>query len=126
MKGSGMIINLTHAVPLLMICLLSLQPAYSSPDAATPKPANNRVFSIHDTNHDGYVSEQEYLRFVEKRLDRLHRHGIKAGRYARPLSFTEIDSDRDLLISESEMLNAIMKQRQHRKRYRFRHRSGKP
>lgn len=83
------------------------------------------VFSVHDTNQDGFLSQKEYLAFLEKYKLKKNRKCNKPDRKHEPLLFEAIDTDKDLKLSEDEIIAAISKQRQQHKRYRHRYRGGR-
>ncbi len=74
------------------------------------------VFSIYDTDHNGYLSRAEYAMFSEK----MHRHRRSSNRPCPEiLEFSHVDHDQDGQISESELLASLNKGLQKRRRYRF-------
>jgi len=83
------------------------------------------VFSVHDSNQDGYLDKNEYLLFLGKSYRSMHHIKGKPHRMSKRFKFEEVDTNIDMKLSEDEMIAAIQKLRQQRKRYRHRYRGGK-
>jgi Ca2+-binding EF-hand superfamily protein len=85
------------------------------------KPAAlSRVFSVHDSDHNGLLSREEYGRFVEQlETHRLHRNQSPRHRF-QPLQFEQIDSNQDGVLNEDEMVDALNLRLQQQRRQRYR------
>jgi len=95
------------------ICLgLALLGGLLSAANANPHEGKGRQpFSVHDTNHDGFLDEQEYYH-LRKAI--IARRG--PGRRGPPLlRFDQLDLDGNGLISESELVEGVGHGRQHRR-----------
>jgi EF hand domain-containing protein len=101
--------------------------------AEAPEPARrggpHPVFSVYDTDHDGYLSRSEYQIFLDQM--RAHRAARGKGPHQLPelLDFDAIDTNHDGRISESEMVTALshrMKGWRHRARHGQRGQAQKP
>lgn len=107
---------------LLWLSALSVNLSYAQPPQGKTlekksEKRSMRIFSHHDENRDGLLSRAEYEKFVEKMKQRKKKSGrIKPGL----LSFDEIDSDNDNLLSEGELINALNKRLKEHRRYRYR------
>ncbi|MCP4935501.1 MAG: EF-hand domain-containing protein [bacterium] len=62
------------------------------------------IYSPHDINHDGFLDQEEFKIFIEKRR-------IKQ-EYAHLWVFDEIDRDKDGKISQGEMSNRLNQEMQ--------------
>jgi hypothetical protein len=76
--------------------------------------AQIRPFSVHDTNRDGYLDREEYRVLLEMR--RARRGQRRLAPQPAP-AFDEVDHDRDGLLDEAELTEAL----RHRM-YRYRQR----
>lgn len=76
------------------------------------------IFTIHDSNKDGYLSKTEYDEFVTQRDYKRRKSGRPMRRFSIPLEFNEIDSNHDQLINEEEMIDALNKRLRKHRRYR--------
>ena len=83
--------------------------------------ADYPVFSVHDTNGDGYLDRADYAAFLsllwEKRARRMNHHPLPP-----PLAFEAIDVDTDGRISEEELVRSLNNRLRHR---RWRHGWGR-
>jgi hypothetical protein len=72
------------------------------------------VFSMHDSNADGFLDRGEYAVFLSRlwsrRAQRLHH-----GPLPPPLAFDAIDANADGRISEEELLNSLESRLRHRR-----------
>lgn len=75
--------------------------------------AHPSVFSIHDTNADGYLERDEYAVFLS-RLWARRAHLMPHPPLRPPLVFDTIDSNADGRISEEELLNSLEGRLRHR------------
>ena len=81
-----------------------------------------RVYSVYDTDSDGYLDRREYEAFLEHRRQRHIARGRPSHSFRRPLEFSHIDTDKDQRISETELTEALgqrlrMRKRQGRERH---------
>jgi hypothetical protein len=60
-----------------------------------------KVYSVYDTNKDGYLERTEYKKFFESKQKRSKNLSI--------WEFDHVDSNQDEKISEQEMVNTLMK-----------------
>lgn len=72
--------------------------------------AQIRPFSVHDTNRDGFLDREEYRQLLEMRRAR-HRQRSIAPQPAP--AFDEVDDNRDSLLDEGELIEAL-RHRMHR------------
>lgn len=77
------------------------------------------IFSVYDSDKDGFLSRSEYRNFVEHIEIKRKAKGKPEKRYKPPLNFDEIDTDGDGYISEDEMISALNKRLQKHRRYRY-------
>ena len=98
---------MTRAICLGLALLGGLLPVAN---AEPPDGKGRQPFSVHDTNHDGFLDEQEYYN-VRKAI--IARRG--PGRRGPPLlRFDQLDQDGSGLISESELVEGMGHGRQYR------------
>lgn len=103
-------------VPLMLGC------PYVIADADQPSVPPARPFSIHDTNADGYLSPQEYAALLELRC--AHRRArFPTGVEPAP-TFEALDCDRNGLIDETELTDALRWTVYQRRGPRWRYPSG--
>ncbi|MCW8882787.1 MAG: EF-hand domain-containing protein [Sedimenticola sp.] len=110
---------------LLLIMLFEYRNGFAADSAQRPgHPPNDQsgssAFSIHDLNQDGALSWEEYQQFLGKVEKRRKRDEQTGRRYAPPLRFEEIDTNKDGYLTEDEMINALNQRLQKHKRYRNR------
>jgi hypothetical protein len=98
-------------VLILIAVLLSVYLETAAGDDARdfePPP----VFSVHDTDGDGFLSRKEYAEFYRRFEERHKQAGRPAHRMLGLLAFEQIDHDRDGHISAHEMVSALQARRQ--------------
>lgn len=82
----------------------------SAANAEPPEGKGRQPFSVHDSNQDGFLDEQEYY-CLRKAI--VARRG--PGRRGPPLlRFDQLDLDGNGLISESELVEGVGQGRQYR------------
>ncbi len=95
----------------------------AAPLFAAPPPddaRSQRVFSVHDTDADGYLSRQEYEALLQARRQRQAASGRPFHGVHPPPGFDQIDADQDQLISADELTTILGR------RLRLRQRHGQP
>jgi len=97
--------------PTLLCLGLTLISGNALSDITKQKPTSPKVFSVHDTDKDGYLDKSEYLSFIEKKSQRNSKNKRQKNRKVKPFTFEEIDLSADGKISMDEMIIAITKQR---------------
>ena len=91
--------------PLLLLPLL----LFTAPlPAAGPNQAIPLVFSVHDQDRDGYLSQEEYAALRSQCQARGHESGNRGGRpRCALLDFATLDADHDGRIGEDELVEAL-------------------
>jgi Ca2+-binding EF-hand superfamily protein len=92
----------------LMIVLLLLASSACAQHGASP-----RMFSVHDTDRDGYLDRGEYRTLVQ--LRRAHQARRAGPHPSLAPAFDELDSNEDGRVSEAELTRML---RTKRRRYR--------
>ena len=105
----------TLPVVALVLIVVSYSPALPAEQPGKSMRAT-RVFSVHDTDADGYLSRKEYEMFLEYRRQRHAASGRQANRFRKPRDFDEIDANHDQHISESELTAVLGRQLRMQKR----------
>lgn len=111
---------------LLLIMMLNHHNLFAADLAQPPEhppkedQSGSSAFSIHDLNQDGVLSWEEYQLFLGKVEKRRKTDEQTGRRYAPPLRFEEIDTNKDGYLTEDEMINALNQRLQKHKRYRNR------
>ncbi|PIX96219.1 MAG: hypothetical protein COZ24_11700 [Hydrogenophilales bacterium CG_4_10_14_3_um_filter_63_21] len=90
---------------LLMILVLLAAPLPSA--AVGPNPASPRAFSVHDQDHDGYLSREEYAALRAQCQERRDSRGRPRCDPRRLLEFDDLDSNRDGRIGEGELVETL-------------------
>jgi Ca2+-binding EF-hand superfamily protein len=100
-----------NGVLILIAVLLSacLETAAGDDTRGTEPPP---VFSVHDTDGDGFLSRREYAMFYRDFEERHKQAGRPAHRMLSLLAFEQIDHDGDGRISVHEMVAALQARRQ--------------
>ena len=93
--------------------------ADSGRDQSRASPLS-RVFSVHDSDHNGVLSRDEYAQFVEQMEKRKFHRNQSPRRHVQPLRFDQIDSNQDGVLNENEMVNALNARLQQQRRHRYR------
>lgn len=70
-------------------------------------------FSIHDTDHDGYLSRAEFAALSEHCLAHRDARGRARCDPSRLLPFDMLDADRDGLVAEDEVIGAVAGRHRH-------------
>ena len=97
---------------LLFAALIPSLSAIAASSSDSHTPASAFQFSVHDTDGDGYLSQQEYEVFYRDFKERHRKAGRPAYRMLHILSFEQINSDGDGYISIDEMVSALRMRRQ--------------
>ena len=87
----------------MLICLL----AALSGTAVAQGYGRSTTFSVHDTDHDGYLSRTEYAALREHCLAHRDARGRWRCDPARLLPVEKLDTDGDGLVAEDEVVNAV-------------------
>ncbi|OOY34158.1 EF-hand domain-containing protein [Solemya velum gill symbiont] len=81
--------------------------------------SDNRVFSVHDQDRDGFLDQKEYEHFYMQMVQRREASG-RSHRHMPLFLFEEIDYNRNGLIEEEEMASAMNARLRKHRRYRYR------
>ena len=84
--------NRVFTVPMALIFSIVVLP-YASADGGG-------TYSVHDTNRDGYLDRSEFAIFAEEKR--------KRSKGSEIWDFDNVDADGDSLISEKEMVDALI------------------
>lgn len=104
----------------IMILMLSACAGQSAMETTSGNGGDNRsqydtvsdVFSMDDTNNDGYLDRQEFVKFqANPEIMRLRNR--VSGMHNTPFLFEEIDENGDEHISRQEMQRAVLPQANH-------------
>ncbi|MEZ5451381.1 MAG: EF-hand domain-containing protein [Thiothrix sp.] len=111
-------------LPLFVMSVALLSVAAADDGAVvTVAPPKVEVFSVHDSNRDGYLDRVEYQHFLESLNARRNSGRCRNNKPFRLLGFDDIDRDANGFLSEDEMVSTLNKRlRQHR---RYRHHGGR-
>ena len=105
---------------VILLASVSGQFCSSSVEAAPGvKSSDNRVFSVHDQNRDGFLNQKEYEHFY-KQMTQLRQLRGRSHRHMPLYLFGEIDHNEDGLIDEEEMISAMNERLRKHRRYRYR------
>jgi EF-hand domain pair len=115
-------------ISISLICLILFNPLNANnvasqkndcPESKQKRGSGQYIFSIHDIDKSGTLSEVEY----QQLLEHVERHRKLTGRpmrrFSPTLKFKEIDINKDGYISEDEMISALNKRLQEHRRYRY-------
>lgn len=80
--------------------------------------SNPRVYSMHDSNQDGFLSRDEYSQLVDKLDRRRQEKGSPKHGFSERATFEEIDTDGDGFISEDELVDTLNKLLRKHRRHR--------
>lgn len=103
---------------VMSVLLLPVAVADNGP-ATSVVPPRAAVFSVHDSNQDGYLDRAEYQHLLENLNIRHNAGHCRHNKPARLLGFDEIDRDANGFLSEDEMVSALNKRLRQHRRYRY-------
>ncbi len=92
--------------PLLLFALLVVSAPLPA-QAVGPNQATPPVFSVHDLDRDGYLSQAEYAALRAHCLERSDGAGRRRCNPARLLDFDVLDIDQDSRIGEDELVETL-------------------
>ena len=116
-KASPLLLLSALQVSFCMAPRVAMAEASQERHAEAPAP---RAFSVHDTDRDGLLSRDEYRKFIEHVATQYQSMERPMRRVWPPLKFEVIDANGDGFITESELVYALNRRLEQRRRERWR------
>jgi len=118
-KKLGQWIFIFATVSLLSFYSAVMAVPASDGRGANKSPPGCRAFSIYDADQNGSLNRDEYHQLVEQIEIRRSEKGHHGRRNMPPLGYEEVDSNKDGLINEDEMISALNRRLRKHRRYRY-------